>query len=248
MAFIGLAAGLVWFLLSHDRGQKEPIDALWMAVGFGIAGALAAGFLEGHWLSTDNLLAGMPHWTIFKTSMGIAVIEESCKFIPLAIYIYKKGYFNEHTDGVIYFALAGLGFGLPENILYTLQYGAKTGLLRLFLTPLFHAAATAAIGYYLINRKLSKKSVFGIIFPLLTVILLHGFYDFGLASDTVILNTASIIITLCMSAGIFLLFMLATDKDQELGISAVGHNKYCRSCGWSNPHHNLYCTHCGKNA
>ena len=248
MAFIGLAAGLAWFLISQDRGEKEPVDALWLAVGFGIAGALLAGFIEGRLIESDNLLPGMTAGTILKAALGVGVIEESIKFLPLAFFIYKRRYFNEHTDGVIYFALAGLGFGLPENILYTLQFGAKTGLLRLFLTPLFHAAATAGVGYFLIRRKLSHKSSWSVLMALLVVITLHGFYDFGLAATSSVLNTLAIVVTLCMNAGLFLLYMRATDKDQESGKSAVGHNSFCRSCGWANPNHNLYCVHCGKNA
>jgi predicted amidophosphoribosyltransferase len=42
--------------------------------------------------------------------------------------------------------------------------------------------------------------------------------------------------------------MRATDLDQESGLSAVGHNTFCRSCGQPNPKHNLYCTRCGQYA
>lgn len=248
LAFIGLAVGLVWYLLSHDRGEKEPVDALWIAAGLGLVGALLAGFLEAKLVISDNLIGGMPHGTMLRTALLIGFIEEACKFVPLAFFIYKKRYFNEHTDGVIYFALAGLAFGLPENILYTLQYGTKTGLLRLGLTPLFHAAATGTIGYYLAKRKLAKQPVFGIVVPLIIISILHGFYDFGLATGSTILGVAAIAATVGLSAALFMLYLKATQLDQAVAISAVGNNKFCRSCGCPNPHHNLYCARCGKNA
>ncbi|PIZ63601.1 hypothetical protein COY17_00460 [Candidatus Saccharibacteria bacterium CG_4_10_14_0_2_um_filter_52_9] len=248
LVFITLAVGLVWFLIAHDRGEKEPIAALWMAAGLGLVGALLAGWLEGRLVSIDNLLPNTPHGALLATALGVGAIEEFCKFVPLALVIYKRRYFNEHTDGVIYFALAGLGFGLPENILYTLQFGTKTGLTRLFLTPLFHAATTGTVGYFLAKRKLAGKPVLGIVVPLAVVMVLHGLYDFGLASGTLAYAIGALFVTLGTSAGLFMLFMRAGARDQFVGISAVGHNAYCRSCGFANPQHHLYCVHCGKNA
>jgi RsiW-degrading membrane proteinase PrsW (M82 family) len=248
LAFTCIAAGLAWFLISNDHGPREPILALWLAFGLGALGALAAYFIENTFLKNASLAPGLPELTLLRTTMIIAVIEESCKFIPLALFIYKQRYFNEHTDGVIYFALAGLGFGLPENILYTLQQGVHTGSIRLVLTPFFHAATTAMVGYFLAKQKLGHRSPLFIIIPFLGAIVLHGLYDFGLLSTIPIYTILSIIITLCLSGNVFLLFSRATDHDQDLGLSVVGHNRFCRSCGWPNPEHHLYCVHCGKNA
>jgi RsiW-degrading membrane proteinase PrsW (M82 family) len=248
LAFVGLSVGLAWYLITHDRGQREPIYALWVAAGLGVAGAFAAGFLEG-WLVNDiTLLSGQVGLKLLIAALSVGVIEELCKFLPLAVWLYKKKYFNEHTDGVIYFALAGLGFGLPENILYTLQFGTRAGTTRLILTPLFHAAITGLAGYFLINAKLSRKPVISVALPLGAAILLHGIYDFGLLSGSAMYQTLALLITLGLSAGLFMLFLKATQQDQDQGLSAVGHNAFCRSCGWANPKHHLYCTHCGKNA
>ena len=248
LVFIGIAIGLAWFFIAHDRGMKEPVAALWMAVGFGMIGGLIAGFLESRLIAVNNLLSGAPYGTLLVTALAVGVIEESCKFLPLALVLYKRPYFNEHTDGVIYFALAGLGFGLPENILYTLQFGAKAGMVRILMTPFFHAATTGLVGYYLIKRKLAGKSPFGVAVPLAGAMMLHGLYDFGLASGSLVYTGASLLITLGLSVGLFMAFLSATELDQDTGLSVVGHNSFCRSCGFANPHHNLYCARCGKNA
>jgi RsiW-degrading membrane proteinase PrsW (M82 family) len=248
LAFTCIAAALAWFLVSHDHGSKEPILALWMAFGMGALGALAAYFIENRFLSTNSLAAGVPKESLLGTTMIIGVIEESCKFIPLALVLYGRRFFNEHTDGVIYFALAGLGFGLPENIIYTLQGGTQTGWTRIFLTPLFHAAITGMVGYFLAKQKIGHRSPLLVIIPFACAIVLHGFYDFGLLSGVPIYTMLSVLITLCISGNLFYLFSKATDYDQDLGLSVVGHNSFCRSCGWPNPEHHLYCVHCGKNA
>lgn len=246
--FIGFAVGLAWFLISHDRGEKEPVGALWMAVSLGTAAAFVAAFLEKLLISPGNLVSGTAHLPLIGATLSVGVIEEVCKFVPLALVIYKRRYFNEHTDGVIYFALAGLGFGLPENILYTIQFGAKSGLIRVFLTPVFHAAITGMIGYFLAKRKILGHSVWTVVIMLSGAILLHGVYDFGLLSGTNAFAALSLIITLGLSGGLFVLFLRATELDQDKGLSMVGHNSFCRTCGLPNPHHHLYCIHCGKNA
>lgn len=248
LLFIVLSAGLAWFLIAHDRGEKEPIGALWMAAGFGVIGAVMASFMENHVVSASHLEPGNSLGVIFGAAMAVGVIEEACKFIPLAFFLYKQRFFNEHTDGVIYFALAGLGFGLPENILYSLQFGAKTGLVRVFLTPMFHAATTGIVGYFLAKQKVSKRTAWAVIVPLAAAMLLHGLYDFGLSSSITLYGIAALLITLGLSGGLFVCFLRATERDQDLGLSAVGHNGFCRSCGLVNPKRQLYCTRCGQHA
>ena len=212
LAFVLISSGLAWYLISFDRGEKEPVSALWLALGFGFVGGIVAAIIERQLISPS------------------------------------KKYFNEHTDGIIYFAIVGLGFGLPENILYTIHFGTKTGLSRMFLTPFFHAAITAMVGYFFIKSKLAKKSWLRVIPVLLIAMLLHGLYDFGLASNRQSYAIGSIIITLSLSLLLFLLYTRATDLDQRLGKSIVGKNNYCRNCGQPNPKHHLYCVHCGQRA
>lgn len=248
LVFIGIAIGLTWFLLAHDHGEKEPVAALWMAAGLGLLGAVLAAVLESRLIPDSDLMPGTSFTVLLVAALGVGLIEEICKFLPLALTLYKRSYFNEHTDGVIYFALAGLGFGLPENMLYTLQFGAKAGIARLFLTPFFHAATTGLVGYFLIKRKLARRSPYGILLPLAGMIVLHGLYDFGLSSGSLLFASMSLLITLGVSGGLFVAFLHGQERDQDLGLSVVGHNSFCRSCGYPNPKHRLYCTHCGKNA
>jgi protease PrsW len=248
LVFILIAAGLAWYLIAEDRGEREPLGALWLALGFGLAGGAVAALIETHFITVRDLNPLAPLRTILTTSLAIGVIEEACKFLPLALFLYPRRYFNEHTDGVIYFALAGLGFGLPENILYTLQFGASTGLSRVLLTPVFHAATTGIVGFFLIKGKLAGRSWLRSWYVLAAAMLLHGLYDFGLASGVTLYVIASITITLLLSTLLFWFYFRATELDQRLGLSVVGHNSFCRSCGQPNPEHHLYCSHCGQRA
>ena len=244
--FFIISIFLVYLLIKNDKGEKEPVIALWTAAAFGVGGVIIAVFIESVVFHSQPLNPGLGSIHLFSQAFLIGFIEEACKFLPLAIFIYKKRYFNEHTDGVIYFAIAGISFGLPENILYTISYGSSVGIGRLILTPLFHAALTGMVGYFLAKYKIEKKNLLKIIPYFLIAVLLHGLYDFGLSSQNNLYITISILITISLTLALYFLYIRATDLDRELGLSATGINNYCRNCGNINKAHHLYCTNCGN--
>lgn len=246
--FVAIAAALAWYFVGHEHGQRKPITSLWMAGIFGVGAAALAGWIEILLISNHQFDTTQSVKVSLGSALAIAAIEECCKFIPFAIYIFNKKYFNEHVDGVLFFAIVGLGFGLPENLLYTTQFGAGAGLGRLFFTPVFHAATTAFVGYWLIKSKLDRKPLFYSGLALLGVIFVHAAYNMGLVSQNLGAIFVSLVITAAMTAILFTLYDRATAADQRVGLSAVGHNKFCRSCGHPNPKHELYCTHCGQRA
>lgn len=242
-----LSGGLVWLMVKQDQGDPEPIWALWLAFGLGFAGALMAIFLEKLLINQQSIDIDTDLKVSLLSVIGVGLIEEACKFLPLALAIYNRKFFNEHTDGVMYFALAGLGFGLPENIAYTVIFGAQTGFQRAILTPFFHASMTAIVGYFLAKNKISKKPAIAILPVFLLAALTHALYDFGLAGDNGLLALLSVLLTVCLSTSLFVIFFRAKAKDQAMGLSANGHNDFCRACGFPNAKHTLYCTNCGKN-
>lgn len=247
--FIGLAVFLAWYLLSKDKGSREPASMLWAALGFGALGIVPAIVIETLLLPGDTMgTSGMAIGGLLLIALVIGVVEEVCKFLPLALFLYKKRYFNEYTDGILYFGLAGLGFGLPENIMYTFSYGGGVGVLRLILMPFFHAATTAFVGYFLARAKVTGRSPLTAGWSLLGVILLHAMYDFGLMAGIGVLVVLSLVITVGLTAALFALAIVAKRRDQELGLSVVGNNTFCRTCGTPNPKHLLYCQRCGRRA
>jgi len=251
LLLIASASWLAWFFVKSDRGEREPAGALWAVLSFGLLGAVAASLLESWFIPSRYVSIEHPapmSVGLLLAAMGIGLIEELSKFLPAAWFVYRKRYFNEHTDGIIYFALAGLGFGLPENILYTLQFGAGTGFIRAVLTPFFHAATTGLVGYYLVQVKLDQKPKMLAVWALVGAALLHGLYDFGLLSRKPLLMVLSLVITFGVTGSLFVLYRHATRSDQRVGLSVVGNNSFCRSCGFPNPKRKLYCQRCGKHA
>jgi protease PrsW len=250
IVFIAIAGGMTWFFLANDHGEKEPVGALWAAAGLGLLGAVGAAVAESHIIPPHliNHPGGQPLGLLLLAALSVGLIEESFKFLPLALFIYKKSYFNEHSDGVIYFALAGLGFGIPENILYSLQFGAGVGLARIIMTPLFHAATTGMVGYFLAKSKIEHRSLMIPAAALFGAMLLHGLYDFGLMSGNALLVIMSLMITAGVTTMLFVFFMLARETDKDAQPNSAQYSNFCRFCGYPNAGHSPYCTYCGQHA
>lgn len=251
MVFITIAVLVVGIFLKSDQGSREPPIALWAALGMGVVALVAAIFMEAN-LLPDKLNLKTIHELSLGTRafsfIGVGLIEEAAKFFPLAAILWRKDYFNEHTDGIIYFTVCGFGFGVVENIGYTLVFDAKAGVARIFLVPIFHASITAFLGYFLIKAKLKNRKFYSVLPYFILFALLHSLYDFGLVSGVIMLAILSFIITVSLTVGLFLLFGKAKAKDQALGISSIGHNKYCRACGRENTNRSVYCEYCGQRA
>lgn len=252
-AYFLLATFLYRYFAKSDRGSKEPKGALRIACLFGVAAVVAAGYLNNLFVPKEVIVALdgenalRPSLDVLlRSGFIIGVIEETLKFLPLALFIYKKKYFNELTDGVIYFGLAGMWFGVVENVIYALNYGESVGLFRIFLTPFLHAGFSSLAGIGLIKYKLIKKTPIYIIVGLGTAIFLHATYNFFLFSQELPLILAALGIGLAVNLGPFRYFKRARMEDEKLGLSAIGNNKFCRNCGKPNPHGNLYCQYCGK--
>lgn len=250
LAFLAIASALIWFLIATDQGKKEPVTALWIVFGLGIIGVIASVLLEHNLIPARDLslVVKQPLTKVILATLAVGVIEESCKFLPAAFYLWRKPFFRDHVDGVIFFALAGLAFGIPENILYTIQFGAKTGVARLLMDPIFHASTTGMIGYFLGKAKVDQRPLAKTGLAFLAAILLHAIFDFGLMSDNHWLTMLSMVISVSLAAGLFVFFMRAKELDRQEGLVAVGKNNFCRNCGSVNSHHSLFCIHCGIHA
>jgi RsiW-degrading membrane proteinase PrsW (M82 family) len=150
---------IVWWL---DRYDREPVwlvalTFLWgamggvvsavigsvllqgvLAVGFGVTGA-AFGFDAGRALELSGPVLVAP------------LIEEPAKAVFL-LYVLWNRHFDNMTDGFVYGAAAGLGFGMTENFMYFVGASgdiAEWGfvvVVRTFYSALMHATATSIVG------------------------------------------------------------------------------------------------------
>lgn len=220
---IGLAvlmsAGLVLYLLHKDGGPAEPVWAILATFAIGLGAAQVAGVINSYLVPfSDN------QFTSLTSAMVIGVIpglyEELLKFAPMSFFLSSQRFFRAYSDGVIYFSLSGLAFGLLENIEYTVQMGAEVGLSRLLTLLFFHAATSGIYGYYFAKaRHLQDWKI--VIAPVIVMIVSHALYNFSLAyaASLPVLLVFVYSIPAVLTIYLFRCFSQAQDLDRQ----ALGH-------------------------
>jgi RsiW-degrading membrane proteinase PrsW (M82 family) len=153
--------------------------------------------------------------------IGVALIEEFSKWI----FVYKLEYndqeFNHLYDGIVYAAFVALGFACFENILYVMQGGVGTAIMRAFLAIPGHLCDGIMMGYYLSmaklakingNDKLSKKNL---VFSLLVPVIAHGIYDYLIFASSINKDLSGIFMILFF-VFVVLFFIYASKKVKQL--------------------------------
>jgi len=117
--------------------------------------------------------------------------EELTKPLALRTKTVKKE-LDELEDGLIYGAVAGLGFSATENLLYGwcfLSEGLFVFLvliiIRSFGGCLLHASATALTGYGYGKTIILGKSILRVLPFFVLAIFVHAFYNFLVSLDIV---------------------------------------------------------------
>ena len=220
------------FFVKHDPGPEEPRSAITSAVWFGVVAivlALVFSFLFEFLISGDFLerVGGVESDTplpLFVDVLIFASIEELVKFIPIAVYLLRKDFFNEITDGIIYFAIVGLTFGAIESFLYGLVAGSlgfAVALMRLALGLFFHGALTAVVGYTFAKAKVMNRGLGFAALALAGVSVVHAAYNyfvFSVQGDPIFIFGAAAM-ALGANAAMFWLFFVATKQDIKLGLA-----------------------------
>lgn len=248
---IVISIWLMWSFVKGDRGNPEPIWAIVTVAALGILSTVLA--MIGNELFSSHYFAlaeaggaWSPAWS---GAWRVGVVEEGVKILPVLVFIYRRRFFDEHADGVIYFGIAGLAFGLVENIIYS-SGGGSAGLARLIFTPFFHGATTSLAGYFIARTKLRTGSIWRALMAIVAMILLHGLYDASLTSAVLYpwLLLVALAISVSTTVGVFFVYCHARRADYRLGLARAGVRKFCRACGAPNPKETLYCPRCGQRA
>ena len=121
--------------------------------------------------------------------IGVALIEEFCKWLMTYLGAYKTKSYDEVYDGIVYAVYVSLGFAFFENILYIFRNASIiVGISRGILAVPGHACDAVFMGYYLSlakvyaqqgDKKLEKRNL---ILSVMVPTILHGIYDFCLFS------------------------------------------------------------------
>lgn len=156
-------------------------------------------------LSSRNLFSQLTGFVL-----GVGILEETCKALPLLIFGLRKKTITGIRDGVFLGFLSGLGFAASEGVSYTVRataeaiyYGSATEQVITFLDrvmsgPLQHSAWAGVVGWFIgvaAQRKEKRWPI--VVVGILFMAILHGLYD----------TFSSGVIGIALAAVGFLIFM-----------------------------------------
>lgn len=167
----GAALVCAWLIYWVDRYEKEPLLLLGGVFAWGAIVAAGAAFVINSTLGLGiYIFTGSEGVTDLTTASLIApVIEESLKgFAVLVVFLVFRREFDSILDGIVYAAVAALGFAATENVYYLYVLGFQedgwTGVWMLFFMRaiLFgwqHSFYTAFIGISLAIGRMKRSFV-----------------------------------------------------------------------------------------
>lgn len=152
------ALAFLLLILRMDRQEPEPLGLVLGVIGLGAASCILAALVE-------LALGGVPlfHATgllgaAASSFIRIAPVEELCKLGVVFLFVWQNVQFNEENDGIVYVGSSAIGFALFENILYVVQNGIGTGVLRAFSSIPLHVFTGIILGMYLGRAKFAPDS------------------------------------------------------------------------------------------
>ena len=105
--------------------------------------------------------------------------EELFKFLALYLLFWRTSVINEKFDGIVYATFVSLGFAGVENVLYVIEGGLSTGMVRAITAVPAHAIFGITMGFYAGQARFYDKERKQLLQKaLLWPIFLHGTYDF----------------------------------------------------------------------
>ncbi len=180
----------IW-IRNTERCHREQWKPIFLCFIWGATIAVVASFVLEFILEIPLMvsLSNAEVVPLLATVIIAPVIEEFTK--PLALRLKSvKNSLDELEDGLIYGAVAGLGFSATENLLYGFNFLSEGFFLFLALMAmrsfggcLLHASATALTGYGYGKAVMKHTSLFRVLPYFVFAIFLHGFYNFLLSYE-----------------------------------------------------------------
>ena len=177
---LGAIALICVFVYLRDRARPEKPRHLALTFLLGAAFALPAWLIEGQLddLGYQNSTEFLPY-TLYMF-LGVALVEELCKLLPVLVYPFRQAFFDEPLDGMVYCVFAAMGFATVETVLFSTILDWQGMFAKATLAVPAHAAFAMLAGYFLgrARRRPDRNVRNGLVLAALTwTTLAHGLYD-----------------------------------------------------------------------
>ena len=197
---------LMVMVYRQDKIEKEPVNLIIRLVLFGFLSTVPAVILEIIAGRIISALFGGSYmlYLLISNFIGVAVIEEGCKYFFLKQQTWNHPAFNYRFDGIVYAVSVSLGFAALENVEYVFLYGLGTAVSRALLAIPLHCICGIFMGHFYGEAKLGdvrnipEYKSHNLIFALLLPTLIHGFYDFALSTESGIFTLIFIIYVIAL--------------------------------------------------
>jgi RsiW-degrading membrane proteinase PrsW (M82 family) len=169
---------ILFYIYFRDKYEKEPFGLLVKSVIAGVLIVLPVFFAERLLMALMPPL-GKVGTAAYQAFVVAGATEEAFKFLAIYLLVWRNPSFNEKFDGIVYSVFVSLGFAAVENVLYVMDGGMQTAMVRALTAVPAHALFGVTMGYYLgIARMYDELKKAYLLRALLFPILLHGIYDF----------------------------------------------------------------------
>lgn len=207
---IAILPPLAFMLYIHrlDRIEPEPYGLIIKAMLLGAAAVVPAALVELLLGMIPVFAAGGIAGAALKSFIVIAPVEETVKLGVVLLFIWNNVNFNEENDGIVYTGAAAIGFALLENIMYVLQSGFGTGIMRAVTSIPLHTFTGVLMGYFVGVARFTpdpgrrKRTVWK---GFIIAYLIHAVYDtLVLSATAAALLIIPLVIALFVFGGIYL--------------------------------------------
>ena len=168
----------IFFFRRIDVFEPEPYKDLFFAFFLSVVSlTLLFIFVLPIWHSAFNVYVG--NMSFLKMFLGVAVMEEFFKILPVLYILKKTNWINEPIDYIIYASISALGFAFIENLDYIYKHhqsGASIVAVR-NIEPLFmHMCTTSFLSFGLFCYKITSKNKY-VVIGFLFATLFHTIYN-----------------------------------------------------------------------
>ena len=132
-------------------------------------------------LEKINIILYQAYYTIIVLAFAEELVKYLCFKKVLKDTKYKYNYF----DIVIAMSMVGLGFGIIENITFSINSGIISMIIKGI--DLAHLGYGFIVGYFYAKAVKTKKNFYKYLGFIISW-LLHGLYDFGLSDELLKIN------------------------------------------------------------